>query len=77
MPRFYFHVRDGERSYHDHEGSELTDLEHALSEARKDIQYIYNEMLLTGPFSSQRIDVVDEEGNILASVAFADVLRLN
>jgi hypothetical protein len=77
MPRFYFHVRDGETGYLDNEGTELSDLDEAIREAHKDIRYIYNEMLLPGALGSQVIDVVDEAGRTVATVAFADVLRLN
>jgi hypothetical protein len=77
MPRFYFNVRDGETVYLDNEGTELDDLEAAVAEAHKDILYIYNEMLLPGAFDGQRIEVVDEQGQVVATVAFADVVRLN
>jgi len=77
MPRFFFHVRDGDTGYLDNEGTELSDLTEAIREAQKDIRYIYNEMLLPGPLSSQVIEVVDEAGETVATVAFADVLRLN
>ena len=77
MPRFFFHVRDGETRYLDNEGSELSGAEEAIEEALKDIRYIYHEMLLIGALSGQWIEVADEDGETVATIAFAEALRLN
>ena len=76
MSRYFFHLRDGHDQLLDPEGIELADaqaidaaalraardtLSHELKEGRLDLRY--------------RIDVEDEGGNILHSIALAEAFE--
>ena len=76
MGRYFFHVRgaDGIVSF-DREGQELPDLTAARAEAVSSNREMLGERLLHGGKPGPRqIDVADESGAVLATIAAADVL---
>jgi len=78
MPRFYFHIRDGERLIKDPEGSELSDLESARAEALVGARELLAAKLKAGEvIDGQRFEIVDEGGNLLTVVPLKDVVRLS
>ena len=77
MPRYFLHLRDGERSVEDAEGSVFPDLEAAVAEAEAGARDILAAMLKGGePLDGQRIEIADAAGTVLATVRFKEVFRL-
>lgn len=78
MPRFYFHIRDGERLIEDPDGSELPDLAVARAEALASARGILAEKVKTGELiDGQRFEITDEAGIVLAVLPLKDALRLS
>ncbi|MBX9930910.1 MAG: hypothetical protein K2Y56_05145 [Methylobacterium sp.] len=77
MPRYYLHIRDGERTIPDEEGYDLPDLDAAKAEAVEGARTVLSEKLKIGELlDGQRIDIMDEAGSLLATVWFRDVFRV-
>ena len=71
MPRFFFHIRDHERWITDDEGMELIDLQEAVREMKRQILSMVEDAAREGEdISHQVMEVVDEDGQLLASVPF-------
>ena len=78
MPRFYFHIRDGEVHEIDPQGVEFDSLEHAVVDARKAAREMLAEKLLADEhIDGQRFEIADETGEVVETVTFKSVLRLN
>lgn len=78
MPRFYFHIRDGNVHEIDPEGVEFASLEHAISDARKAAREILAEKIIADEaIDGQRFEIADETGEVVETVTFKSVLRLN
>jgi hypothetical protein len=74
--RYFFNIRDGERTEEDLEGSEFDTLELAIEDARLAAREIMAEHVLAGyEPDGQFFDIADEEGRVLASVPFRSALR--
>lgn len=77
MPRYFFHVRDGERLQRDLEGTDLPSLEVAHEEALEDARFLLAEKIKRGEvINGQRFEITDEAGEVLDVVPFKAVLRL-
>ena len=77
MPRFYFHIRDEDTLIEDHEGSDLPDLEAARVEALKDARSILAEKVKHGQIiDGQRIEIVDDTGEVVAELPMRAAIRL-
>jgi hypothetical protein len=75
MPRYYFHVREGQDVSRDMEGQELPNAEAARSEATSANREILGEKLLHGgSLDSRTIEIADETGHIVDVVSANDVL---
>jgi hypothetical protein len=75
MSRFYFHIRDGEGLVPDEEGMDLLDLEAAKNEAVISAREIMANNLRSGrPLNGQWFEIVNEAGDIVATVKFKDVI---
>jgi hypothetical protein len=75
MPRYYFHVWEGDKRSPDLEGSDLPDLNAAIEEARGAARDIAADQLRSlEPIDGRKIEVTDEFGNSLAFVAIRDVI---
>lgn len=74
MPRFYFNVRDGVPVIQDRVGIELPDLAAAIEHARKEAVLVVSG-LRSQPdlLKDLRIQVCDEDGNVLERVDLPDV----
>ena len=77
VPRFYFHLYD-DVDAPDPEGVELPDLEAARKYALRNARFTAGETIKeTGRLvPDHRIDVEDEQGNVLTTVRFADVVKI-
>jgi hypothetical protein len=76
MPRFFFRLC-GDLDCEDEEGQELPDTDAAVEEAVRGVRSIMCEQVSKGRLSLKgRIEVRDEAGLILASIAFRDVLAI-
>lgn len=77
MPRFFFHITDGDR-FPDEEGVVLADVPAALQAASMGAREIVAEEIKQGkPLSlGEHIKIQDESGCIVAVVTFRDALGL-
>jgi hypothetical protein len=77
MPVFLFHVYGNSISM-DEEGREFPDISAARDEAVKDVrELIAHQVLRDGTIRlHHRIDIADENGRVIETVAFSDVLRV-
>lgn len=76
MPRFFFHSRLLDQTYLDPEGMDLPDLAAAVAEAVLSAREMMADELRHGPLTLGRsFDITSEDGQVLASVAFADCLQ--
>ena len=77
MPRFYFHIRDGDQLIEDPDGSELPDLEAARAEALEGARTILAEKVRTGALvDGQRFEIVDESGTVRTTLPFREAIKL-
>lgn len=75
MPRYYFHVREGQEISRDAEGQELPDVEAARREAVSASREILGEKLLHGgSLNHRQIEIADETGHVVDVVSANDVL---
>lgn len=76
MPRFFFHIYD-DGVARDDEGRVYPDLEAAKGEAIKGARELMCEELRKGSLTlSHRIEVEDEDGNVVATIAFRELVRI-
>ena len=77
MPRFFFHIRDGE-SVDDPDGMYLPDTRSARMEAVRSARDIMAEDVRRGrlPLSSW-IEVTDENGEAIFAVPFAEAVEIS
>src|SRR5476649_2612463 len=75
MPRYFFHVREGDTLNTDDEGQELADVRAARHEAISTGREIMGEKLLHGgELDGRIIEIADENGQVLDRVSSDDVL---
>ena len=75
MPRYYFHVREGDTLHSDTEGQELADGREARREAISAGREIIGEKLLHGgELDGRIIEIADEKGEVLDRITSNDVL---
>src|SRR5919198_5734869 len=74
MPRFFFHLRSPQKSLVDCEGMVLVDAEAARQEAARAVQNFFQPAAgrVHAEWEEWSIDVSDQRGRRLCSVAFAD-----
>lgn len=75
MPRYFFHVREGNQLHRDEEGQELANAEAARREAINSTREILSEKLLHGGSLNHRsIEIADETGHVVDVVGSRDAL---
>jgi hypothetical protein len=78
MPRFYFHIIDGQKRIEDPDGSELADLETARSEALKSARDLLADKVRYGHIvDGQQFEIRDANGTVLATIPFRDAIRFS
>lgn len=76
MPTYFFHVRDGALLLEDKDGTELADLDAAISEARASAREIAADSLRSDEVIDGRtIEVADVTHAVLATVLIRDVIE--
>jgi hypothetical protein len=76
MPRYYFHVRDGDNLDFDHVGTDLANIDEARTEAvnvARDLCYLWND-LPPGALNNMAIEVADEASQTFLTVPFTAVM---
>ncbi|GGG22243.1 hypothetical protein GCM10010924_59730 [Rhizobium wenxiniae] len=78
MIRLYFHIRQGDRLSKDPEGAEFNDLETARAEAVRSARELLSQRVLNGEeIDGQAFELTSEDGAVVDTVRFRDVLRLH
>jgi uncharacterized protein DUF6894 len=72
MPRYYFHVRDGNRIERDPEGVELADLDAARKRAVDRAFAIWSKTPPSPEHNEQTFEITDEAGTTVLSVPFSE-----
>jgi hypothetical protein len=77
MPRYFFHIRSGDDLIRDLEGVELESPVQAQEEAEAAAREILSMKVLKGEVvNGDRFEVLDNEGAMVLSVEFRDLLLL-
>ena len=77
MPRYYFHVCNGNGFLQDEEGQELADLDAARAEAVRNARSIMASDVQRGMLDlSSFIEIEDEEHRLVHTLGFEDALDL-
>lgn len=72
MPRFFFHQRIGERLIKDLEGAEHDGPDGARASAVVSARHLWAAAILAGnDLSGESIEIVDEEGSLVAKIALS------
>ena len=78
MPRYFFHLYDGDDVTEDLEGAELPDAEAARTEAARNARAIISQDALAGAVNmATRIEVEEEGRGRVATVRFAEAVRIS
>lgn len=76
MPRFYFHLFDDMASM-DEEGKDLPSIQFAHQEAIRAVRAIACAEVVEGHLNlDHRIEIADETGEVLDTVRFRDVVKI-
>jgi DUF1009 family protein len=77
MPQFYFHLHDN-MDVTDEEGKELPDLEAAHAYAMNLARFEVGQAVIARGkvLLSHRIDIEDEQGHVVGSLRFGDVVQI-
>ena len=77
MPKYYFHIRDGQDLAPDPEGAEFESLEAARVEAINSARELVAQRILRGDVvDGQAFELTSEDGKVADIVRFKDVMRL-
>ena len=75
MPLYYLHIRNGDKLEVDPDGTELPDLEAALTEALKVARELVDEVADLG--RDAVIEVADRSGETILTVPFSNAVRVH
>lgn len=76
--RFYFHVRSQEGYDIDEEGIDLPSIDAARDEARKAAREMVAELVLQAErIDGMRFEISDQDGAVLTTIPFRQVIDLN
>jgi len=76
MPIYYFNVMSASDIVMDFEGTDLPDIATARTEAIEDGRELMSNAVLEGrDIASRRIEICDEAGDVLLTVAFSEAIR--
>lgn len=77
MPKFYFHIRDGQDLARDPEGAEFETLEAARKEAINSARELLSQRILRGDVvDGQAFELTGEDGAVAEIVRFKDAMRV-
>ena len=75
MPRFYFNIRQGGRSFRDPEGHELANLAEALEQAKRVALELVLQDMLEKPIGECLVEILDEKGVVVLSLPMGEALQ--
>jgi len=76
MPRYYFHLRDGDRLDRDPEGTELATLDLAVEEVRHAARELLAHKILQGEVvDGQIFEITSEQGEVFDKIPLRSVVR--
>jgi hypothetical protein len=76
--RYFFHIRSNDGDEPDDEGLEFESLDIAVNEAEKTAREMVAERVMHDErIDGTRFEISDEQGNVLATLPFKEVLRLD
>ncbi|MBO0144112.1 hypothetical protein JZX87_23440 [Agrobacterium sp. Ap1] len=76
MPRYYFHLRDGDRLDRDPEGTELATLDLAVEEVRHAARELLAHKILQGEVvDGQIFEITSEQGEVFDKIPLKSVVR--
>lgn len=77
MPKFFFHIRQGDELEVDDLGTDFPSKEQAVLDARTAAREMLAELLLAGEhLDGQRFEITAEDGSLVDTVTFRSVLNL-
>ena len=77
MPRYFLHIRDGEKLIEDKEGIDLPSVTSAKDEAEQAAREILADKVRSGEIiDGQEFEIHDGWGNRMLTVSFKSVLKL-
>ncbi|WP_157985860.1 DUF6894 family protein [Teichococcus vastitatis] len=78
MPLYFFHVRTIDRLFQDVEGADFPHLEAAQDEAKTAARQLLAQQVDSDGvlIRNQQFEICDEAGQLLATVPFADAVKL-
>ncbi|HEV7436201.1 MAG TPA: hypothetical protein VGO22_15195 [Pseudorhizobium sp.] len=77
MPRYYFHIREGDQFEEDPEGSEFSSVEVAREEAIAAAREMVSEAVLRDEVIDGRtFEIATDDGAVVATVPLKSVIRL-
>lgn len=78
MPKYFFHIRDGNNFEIDTVGTHFPTLELAVSDAKLAAREIIAEKLMAGDrLDGQCFEITDEAGRVVDTVPFRSVINLH
>lgn len=76
MPRYFFHIRQGDEVFADDEGEELADLSAVYTEAVESARELTADDVAQGrPPEPRMFEVTDEHGNTILTLPFEDAIH--
>lgn len=76
--KLFFHLRDIDGYERDHDGMDLPSPAHAVAEAENAAREMVAELVMHADrIDGRAFEVADEHGEIVRTVAFKDVVRLD
>jgi hypothetical protein len=78
MPRYFFHVCNGDGFTEDEVGTELADFDAAKAEAIRTARVIMGDELQLGQMNlASFVEIEDEAGQLLCTVTFPEAVQIN
>lgn len=74
MPRYFFHVQEGDVLFEDKSGLEVPDVDAAKQWAAQDARALFRQGAVDGPLSEHWMVIATEDGETLATIPFAELL---
>jgi hypothetical protein len=76
MARYFFHIRRNGETLVDQEGDEFSNIDEALASAEKSVRELSAARIKDDlGICDERMEIVDEEGAVLISISFHDVVQ--
>jgi hypothetical protein len=78
MPKYYFHIRNGDEFEVDEVGADFSSLELAVADAKMAAKEMISDLLTADEIvDQQQFEIIDNKGKVVATVPFRSVLGLH